>query len=106
MVGFFAQSAMVMRRGLDRQIEAKIEVDIQKSTYVDPRSGKVPFGEWRNSAWRRGSISDLPAGPGTRAICAITSPRPSATSRSQASPSYACRRGSESYMAMGSRQQP
>lgn len=26
--------------------KAKIETDIQQSTYVDPRSGKVPFGEW------------------------------------------------------------
>jgi integrase len=29
-----------------RAFKAKIEADIQKSTYVDPRSGKVPFGEW------------------------------------------------------------
>jgi integrase len=29
-----------------RAFKAKIEADIQKSIYVDPRSGKVPFGEW------------------------------------------------------------
>jgi integrase len=29
-----------------RAFKAKIEADIQKSTYIDPRAGKIPFGEW------------------------------------------------------------